>query len=79
MDLLYTITHPSRIHDIKFSSRPGSEGEYLLVGAEDHKVTIYEIPKAVGGPKIIAELIGHTNRLVTIYSFYSASLTKHTG
>jgi protein MAK11 len=62
MDLLYTITHRSRIHDLKFCSRVGTEGEILLVGAEDHKVSIYDIPKESGTPTVIAEMTGHTNR-----------------
>lgn len=68
MDLLYTITHASRIHDAKFCSRVGGEGEFLLVAAEDHKLSVYDIPKENGIPKIIAEMIGHTNRLVVFIS-----------
>jgi len=63
MDLLYTITHPSRIHDVKFCCRVGSEREVLLVAAEDHKLSIYDIPKESGTPTIIAEMTGHTNRV----------------
>ncbi|KIM44427.1 hypothetical protein M413DRAFT_442404 [Hebeloma cylindrosporum] len=62
MDLLYTITHKSRIHDLKFCSRVGTEGEILLVGAEDHKLSIYDIPKESGTPTVNAEMVGHTNR-----------------
>lgn len=62
MDLLYTITHPSRIHDAKFCSRVGGEGELLLVAAEDHKLSIYDVPKEFGTPTIVAQMIGHTNR-----------------
>lgn len=62
MDLLYTITHASRIHDVKFCSRVEAEGELLLVGAEDHKLTIYDVPKDGSAPKVIAATTGHTNR-----------------
>ena len=62
MDLLYTITHASRIHDTKFCRRVGGEGEFLLVAAEDHKLSVYDIPKEDGTPKIVAEMVGHTNR-----------------
>lgn len=62
MDLLYTIAHKSRIHDLKFCSRVGTEGEILLVGAEDRKVSIYDIPKESGTPTVNAEMTGHINR-----------------
>ncbi|KJA23505.1 hypothetical protein HYPSUDRAFT_215091 [Hypholoma sublateritium FD-334 SS-4] len=66
MDLLYTIAHVSRIHDAKFCSRVGGEGEFLLVAAEDHKLSVYDVPKENGTPKIIAEMIGHTNRVKAV-------------
>lgn len=62
MDMLCTITHASRIHDIKFCRRVGSEGEFLLVGAEDHKLSVYDIPKDGSAPSVIAEMVGHINR-----------------
>lgn len=61
MDMLCTIIHASRIHDVKFCSRVAGEGEFLLVAAEDHKLSVYDIPES-GAPKIIAEMVGHTNR-----------------
>ena len=61
MDLLYTIKHPSRLHDLKFCKRINGDGEVLLAGAEDKKLTVYEISKN-NSPKIIAEMVGHTNR-----------------
>jgi len=73
MDLLYTITHPSRIHDVKFCCSVGSEREVLLVAAEDHKLSIYDIPKESGTPAIIAEMTGHTNR----YSLGGISPHRH--
>ncbi|KAH9479299.1 p21-activated protein kinase-interacting protein 1-like [Psilocybe cubensis] len=66
MDLLYTITHPSRIHDAKFCSRVDGEGELLLVAAEDRKLSIYDVPKDSSSPKIIAHLTGHTNRVKAV-------------
>jgi len=65
MVLLYTITHPSRIHDIKFFFSEGkdSKTELLMVAAEDKKVSIYELPKDnEGDPTIVAYLSGHSNR-----------------
>ena len=34
----------------------------MLAGAEDHKTTVYNIPKDATSPIIIAEMIGHSNR-----------------
>lgn len=62
MDLLHTIKHPSRLHDLKFCKRISGDGEVLLAGAEDKKLTVYEISKD-NPPKIIAEMVGHTNRV----------------
>ena len=63
MDLLHSITHPSRLHDIKFCKRVVGEGELLLAGAEDKKLSIYDVPKdRTKPPTIIAEMVGHTNR-----------------
>ena len=65
MDLLHTITHPSRVHDIKFCKRVVGSGELLLVGAEDRKLTVYDIPADhTKPPTVIAEMVGHTNRYV---------------
>ena len=69
MALLYTITHPSRIHDVKFFRQTSVDGhpEVLLVAAEDKKVTVYELFSiADTPPRIIAELVGHTNRQVAV-------------
>ncbi|KIJ55478.1 hypothetical protein M422DRAFT_24052 [Sphaerobolus stellatus SS14] len=68
MALLYTITHPARIHDVKFFLPEGpdvdDQSELLMVAAEDKKVSIYELrEKDEGEPKLIAELVGHTNRV----------------
>lgn len=67
MELLHTITHPSRIHDIRFTKRATGEGELLLVAAEDKKVTIYDVPaNADQPPSVIAELVGHENRVKAV-------------
>ena len=63
MALLHTITHPSRLHDIKFCKRVEGDGELLLAGAEDKKLSVYDVPKdQTKPPTIIAEMVGHTNR-----------------
>jgi len=73
MDLLYTITHPSRIHDLKFCSFTAGKGEILLVGAEDRKLSVYHVPDTSETPFIVAEMIGHSNRLVV----FLKTLSKH--
>jgi protein MAK11 len=86
MTLLHTITHSSRIHDILFCCPPESHkkdnttGELLLVGAEDHKVSVYRISPDTGssaaeGPSVIAEMVGHTNRFV-LFTFKLSLLMK---
>lgn len=63
MELLHSITHPSRIQDVKFCQRVVGEGELLLIGAEDKKLSIYDVPKdRTKPPTIIAEMVGHSNR-----------------
>jgi protein MAK11 len=62
MDLLFSIKHPSRLHDVTFCKRVNGEGEVLLAGGEDHKTTVYSIPRDATNPVIIAEMIGHSNR-----------------
>ncbi|KAF8630537.1 hypothetical protein AX15_002858 [Amanita polypyramis BW_CC] len=64
MNLLHTISHSSRLHDVKFSSRATGQGEILLAGAEDKKLSIYAIsPDPTAPPRIIAELLGHERRV----------------
>ena len=63
MSLLHTITHRSRVQDVRFVSRLKGDGELLLVAAEDKKVTIYDMSGAESTSiPIVAELVGHTNR-----------------
>ncbi|TFK92460.1 WD40 repeat-like protein [Polyporus arcularius HHB13444] len=67
MELLHTIIHPSRLHDIKFCKRVVGSGELLLAGAEDKKLTVYDIPADhTKPPTVIAEMIGHTNRVKAV-------------
>ncbi|TCD68009.1 hypothetical protein EIP91_011620 [Steccherinum ochraceum] len=67
MTLLHTITHPSRIHDIKFHRRVDGEGEVLFVAAEDKKLSVYDVPSdREKAPSIIAEMIGHSNRVKAV-------------
>jgi protein MAK11 len=63
MVLLHTINHPSRLQDVMFCKRVNGEGDVLLAGAEDKKLSIYDIssdPEKI--PTIIAEMTGHSNR-----------------
>ncbi|KAJ7029782.1 WD40-repeat-containing domain protein [Mycena alexandri] len=63
MNLLHTITHPARLHDVQFCKRVNGEGDVLLAGAEDKKLAIYALstdPETP--PRIIAEMTGHANR-----------------
>ena len=61
--LLHTLTHPSRIQDVKFVQHPETGDEILLVGAEDKKLSVYVVPSETSEtPYVIAEMVGHTNR-----------------
>lgn len=67
MALRHTITHPSRVQNLRFCNRVNGEGELLLVAAEDKKVSIYQVSEdPESPPTIIAELVGHSNRFVSI-------------
>lgn len=82
MQLLHTITHPSRLHDVKFAARVNSAGtgndDLLLSGGEDKKLTVYSVPdytnydpeneneEDIEKPTVIAEMTGHTNRVKAI-------------
>ncbi|KAH7873889.1 WD40-repeat-containing domain protein [Lentinula edodes] len=87
MSLLYSITHPSRLHDIKFCKRAHHDGQVLLASAEDKKVSIYDFLPLPGqptasdsgdnkesSPKIVAELVGHGNRQVKALQTLNISL-----
>lgn len=61
MDILHTITHPSRLHDILFHKH--GDQEILLAGAEDKKLSVYNIPADPSvEPTLFAALVGHGNR-----------------
>jgi len=76
MTLLHTIDHPSRLHDLKFCLRVVGEGELMLAAAEDKKVSVYQFsedPEVV--PRIIASLVGHSNRYAPSLSSIRSHLT----
>ncbi|KAJ7780239.1 WD40-repeat-containing domain protein [Mycena maculata] len=67
MNLIHTITHPSRLQDVKFCKRVNGEGDVLLAGAEDTKLSIYEISTDPDTPpRIIAEMTGHAKRVKAV-------------
>ncbi|KAJ3513106.1 hypothetical protein NMY22_g15142 [Coprinellus aureogranulatus] len=64
MELVHIVNYASRLHDIRFSKRVNGEGEVMLVGAEDKKVSIYAIHVDKSKePTLIAQLVGHQNRV----------------
>jgi len=76
MKLLHTIHHPSRVHDVKFCKRvSGEEGEILLVGAEDKKLSVYDIhlENASAPPTIIAHMVGHDNRYLFLNKIFPST------
>ena len=79
MNLLFSIKHPSRVHDVKFCKRVNGEGEVILVGGEDHKTTVYSIPRDTPNPIIVAEMIGHSNRSVMLVGCQSSQPIDVTG
>ncbi|KAG6879939.1 hypothetical protein C0992_009297 [Termitomyces sp. T32_za158] len=66
MEVLHTITHPSRLHDVHFCRRVVGDGELLLAAAEDKLVTIYAISSPENPPRRIATLSGHQNRVKAV-------------
>ncbi|KAI6149601.1 WD40-repeat-containing domain protein [Pisolithus tinctorius] len=66
MVLRHTLSHASRIHSVRFCRWAGS-GELMLVAAEDKKVSIYHfLEDPEKPPSIIAEMIGHSNRVKAV-------------
>jgi len=68
MSLMQTITHTSRVHDLRFCKCEGDENrEFLLVAGEDKKVVVYD---TAGGDDtslpIVGELVGHQNRVKAV-------------
>ncbi|GJE93253.1 WD40 repeat-like protein [Phanerochaete sordida] len=67
MEMIHTIQHASRIHDVKFTKRVEGDGELLLVAAEDKKVTVYDIPTdRTQAPAAISYFVGHENRVKAV-------------
>ncbi|KAF7345369.1 Glycosyltransferase family 39 protein [Mycena venus] len=67
MNLIHTITHPARLQDVKFCKRVNGEGDVLLAGAEDKKLSIYDVSNdPEKPPRIIAEMTGHANRVKAV-------------
>jgi protein MAK11 len=67
LEVLYTLEHGSRIHDVKFVGRVGGGGEVLLVAAEDKRTTVYEVaPNSDAILRPVAYLVGHRNRCVAL-------------
>ncbi|KAJ7493211.1 WD40-repeat-containing domain protein [Mycena galericulata] len=67
MNLLHTITHPARLQDVKFCKRVNGTGDVLLAGAEDAKLSIYNISSDPDTPpRIVAEMTGHANRVKAV-------------
>lgn len=68
--LLHTVTHSSRIHDVRFVKHPTKDEQLLLVAAEDKKLSIYSVSAdETIPPHIIAEMVGHSNRLESLFFF----------
>lgn len=61
--MLDTITHPSRIHDLKFYK--SAERDILLVAGEDRFVVAYAIGTEVQTTRVVAKFGGHENRWVS--------------
>ena len=87
MDLVYTITHSSRIHDLLFcrdNNRNENDGQLLLVGAEDRKVSVYRIysgahsssSSVAAQPRVVAEMVGHTNQFVASHDRFFLQRTE---
>ncbi|KAF9067183.1 WD40-repeat-containing domain protein, partial [Rhodocollybia butyracea] len=63
MSLLHSINHPSRLHDIKFCKPVRREREVLFAAAEDKKVSVYDLLPKGAKPNLIAQIVGHENRI----------------
>ncbi|KAL0953924.1 hypothetical protein HGRIS_005089 [Hohenbuehelia grisea] len=67
MDMIHTITHKSRLHDVRFCPRVNGTGDVLFACAEDKNLSIYELSQdPETPPKIIATMTGHTNRVKAV-------------
>ncbi|KAF8548712.1 WD40 repeat-like protein [Imleria badia] len=73
MALRHSITHPSRIQSLRFCKRVNGDGELLLVAAEDKKISIYQVSEdSQSTPTIIAEMVGHSNRVKAVETLHIA-------
>ncbi|KAI6013558.1 WD40-repeat-containing domain protein [Pisolithus marmoratus] len=67
MVLRHTLSHASRIHCVRFCRWPDDRGELMLVAAEDKKVSVYQFfDDPEKSPSIIAEMVGHSNRVKAV-------------
>jgi len=67
LEVLHTLEHRSRIHDVKFVRRVDDGGEVLLVVPEDKRTTVYGVPPnsdIILCP--VAHLVGHGSRVKAI-------------
>jgi len=73
--MLHTVTHPSRIHDVRFIKHPKTGEQLLLVAAEDKKLSIYLIlSEESQAPRVIAHMVGHSNRVKAVDTLLVAAL-----
>lgn len=73
---MHTVTHPSRIQDVKFVQHPETKDDLLLVGAEDKTLSVYFVPSdASETPYVVAEMTGHTNRCAKAFVALAVVLT----
>ncbi|KAI6164527.1 WD40-repeat-containing domain protein [Pisolithus thermaeus] len=67
MVLRHTLSHASRIHSVRFCRWTDNGGELMLVAAEDKKVSVYRfLEDPEKPPSIIAEMVGHSNRVKAV-------------
>ncbi|KAL5531595.1 hypothetical protein ACEPAG_4472 [Sanghuangporus baumii] len=78
MSLLHTIRHSKRIQDVRFHRAKSGE-EYLLVASEDKKVTFYSTKSEDNTSlPIIAEAVGHQNRVKSLDTLVVATTKTKT-
>jgi protein MAK11 len=71
LEIIYTIKHQSRLNEAMFCRCIGRDSDVLLIGGEDKVVSIYNVPTGPeASPKVIATLVGHTNRYIPFLSHH---------